>query len=88
MSQMADPQPREIVGVMRDVRENGPQDEPPAILYLPPGQMPAPLSAMMLPQSLVVRTPGDTAPLATSVPRELRAVDSLQPVTNIRTLEG
>jgi putative ABC transport system permease protein len=84
--QIGDKQPREIVGVVRDVHEVGLQDEAPSITYLPPGQMPEGFSAMMvrlLPQSLVVRAPGDTAPLAAAVQREIWSVDSLQPVTNI-----
>jgi putative ABC transport system permease protein len=91
LAQMGDPEPREIIGVVRDVRENGVQREAPPILYLPPGQMPAQLSTMvvrMLPQSFLVRTPGDTTSFATSVPREIQAVDSLQPVTNVHRMEG
>ncbi|MFL5344394.1 MAG: ABC transporter permease [Hyalangium sp.] len=84
--QIADKQPREIIGVVRDVHEVGLHEEAPAITYLPPGQMPEGFSAMMvrlLPQNLLVRAPGDTAPLAAAVQREIWAVDSLQPVTNI-----
>ncbi|HYH95618.1 ABC transporter permease [Hyalangium sp.] len=88
--QLADPAPREIIGVIRDVHETGLEEEPPAILYLPVGQMPLGFSTMMvrlLPQGLVVRAPGDTGPLAAAVQREIWAVDSLQPVTDIASME-
>jgi putative ABC transport system permease protein len=84
--QIADKEPREVIGVVRDVHEVGLQEEAPAIVYIPPGQMPAALSTMMvrlLPQSLLVRAPGDTAPLAAAVQKEIWTVDSLQPVTDI-----
>jgi predicted permease len=87
---LADPEPREIIGVVRDVREVGLQEEPPAILYLPVGQMPPVFSSMMvrlLPQGLLVRARGDTAPLAAAVQREIWAVDSLQPVTDVASME-
>ncbi|WP_224369803.1 ABC transporter permease [Hyalangium versicolor] len=87
--QIADKQAREIVGVVRDVRERGLEREAPSITYLPPGQMPEGLSTMLvrlLPQSLVVRAPGDTAPLAAAVQREIWAVDSMQPVTNVEPM--
>jgi ABC-type antimicrobial peptide transport system permease subunit len=41
----------------------------------------------LLPQGLVVRAPGDTAPLAAAVQREIWAVDSMQPVTDIVSME-
>jgi predicted permease len=88
--QMADPQPREIIGVVRDVHEVGLDAEPPVILYLPLGQMPVGFSTVLvrlLPQGLLVRAPGDTAPLAAAVQREIWAVDSMQPVTDVRSME-
>jgi hypothetical protein len=33
--QIADPAPREIIGVVRDVHEDGLEEGPPAIVYLP-----------------------------------------------------
>jgi putative ABC transport system permease protein len=88
--QFADMNPREIVGIVRDVHEIGLEEEPPAILYLPVGQMPVAFSTMLvrlLPQGMVVRAPGDTAPLAAAVQREIWAVDSMQPVTDIVSME-
>jgi hypothetical protein len=88
--QMADPQPREIIGVVRDVHEIGLDEEPPVILYLPMGQMPVGFSTILvrlLPQGLLVRAPGDIAPLAAAVQREVWAVDSMQPVTDVASME-
>jgi predicted permease len=87
---MADPEPREIIGVVRDVHEVGLDAEPPVILYLPMGQMPVGFSTILvrlLPQGLLVRAPGDTGPLAAAVQREIWAVDSMQPVTDVASME-
>ncbi len=88
--QIADPRPREIIGVVRDVHEAGMDEEPPSIVYLPVGQVPVTLlarNARLRPQSLLVRAPGDIGPLVTAVQREIRAVDSLQTVTEIASME-
>jgi predicted permease len=88
--QMADPSPREIVGVVRDVHELGVHEELLPIIYVPMGQMPPGISAMLirlLPQGLMVRARGDTAPLAAAVQQEIWAVDSMQPVTDIASME-
>jgi predicted permease len=87
---MADPEPREIIGVVRDVHEVGLDAEPPVILYLPMGQMPVGFSTILvrlLPQGLLVRAAGDTGPLAAAVQREIWAVDSMQPVTDVASME-
>lgn len=88
--EIADQQPREIVGVVRDVREAGLDEEAPPIVYIPMDQMSAGLMAMvvrLLPKKLLVRTPEDTAPLVKAVQRELWAVDPMQPVTDVRPME-
>ena len=54
----ADPRARLVVGMVKDVREAGMDKEPPPIFYVPLGQIPKPLSAMLvqvLPLNLVVR---------------------------------
>jgi putative ABC transport system permease protein len=88
--QIADPSPREIIGVVRDVHEDGLEEGPPAIIYLPIGQVPATLlarSARLRPQALLVRAEGELGPLVTAVQREIRSVDSLQTVTEIVSME-
>jgi predicted permease len=88
--QIADPAPREIIGVVRDVHEDGLEAGPPAIIYLPISQVPATLlarNARLRPQALLVRAKGDIGPLVTAVQREIQAVDSLQTVTEIASME-
>jgi predicted permease len=88
--QLADPEPREIIGVVSDVHEQGLGAEPPAIVYVPVGQVPAPLQALIvrtLPYNLLVRASGNPASLAEAVQREIHAVDPGQPVTDILLME-
>jgi putative ABC transport system permease protein len=87
--QTTDPVPREIIGVVRDVHEDGLQKDPPLIIYIPMGQMPAPLHARSIrlrPQHLLVRASGDPQLLAEAVAREIREVDSVQLVAGSRTM--
>jgi predicted permease len=86
----ADPYPREIIGVVKDVRELGLPHEPPVTFYIPLWQVPGEILVLALragPESLLVRASGEPASLAQAVQRELRAVDPLQPVMSVRTLE-
>lgn len=88
--QLADPGTREIIGVVQDVREEGLVAEPPAILYVPMGQVPprlAELVVRLMPHGLLVRASGDAASLADAVQREIHAVDPLLPVTDILPME-
>ncbi len=88
--QIIDPVPREIIGVVRDVHERELGAEPPPVIYIPLGQMPAPLLnrfASMLPQSLLVRASGDSEVLAETLRREISAVDPMQPVTGVTSME-
>ena len=55
LEKTGDPEPREIIGVVRDVHELGLHEESPPILYLPVGQMPPAFSTMLvrlLPQGI------------------------------------
>jgi predicted permease len=87
--ELADPGPRTIVGVVKDVREKGLQEEAPAIIYLPVAQVPPSLLAKLvtlLPVTLVVRGRTETG-LAAAVEREIQAIDPEQPVTDVRSLQ-
>ncbi|WP_224247770.1 ABC transporter permease [Hyalangium gracile] len=88
--QLADPEPREIIGVVRDVRELNLEDAPEPVAYVPLGQIPQPLLTRfvrMLPQKLVIRASGDTEALAEAVRREIWAVDPAQPVSAMQGME-
>ena len=90
LANLTDKVPRRIVGIVGDVRETGLDREAPPVVYLPVGQMPAPLAAMMvqlLPLSLAVQTEGSPAALGRSVEKEIWAVDPQQPITDVRLLK-
>jgi putative ABC transport system permease protein len=87
---ISDSSPREIIGVVRDVREVGLQEEPPAIVYIPVWQMPPPLMARTVrlnPLNLLVRYSGEGQPLVTAVQREIQAVDAMQPAMESVAME-
>ncbi|TSC32898.1 ABC transporter permease [Corallococcus sp. Z5C101001] len=82
--------PRRVVGVVRDVRENGLDAEAPNIVYVPPSQLSATFTRMivsMLPQQLLVRAPGGHAAIVAAARRELGSVDAQQPLTETLLLE-
>ena len=82
--------PREIVGVVRDVHEEGLRREPPPIVYIPLGQISPTLHARfirMSPQRLVIRAPGASATLFEDIRREVLAVDAQQSVASAETME-
>ncbi len=88
--QFVDPEPREIIGVVGDVHELSPREEPVPIVYVPWAQMPGPLYTRfigLLPQNLVLRAPETAEPLMATVQREIWAVDPLQPVTGAVSME-
>jgi putative ABC transport system permease protein len=81
--------PRQIVGVVGDVRDNGLNSDPPAITYVPVVQVPdglMNLSDQILPMIWAIRT--NVAPLSLSkeVQRELREASGL-PVGHMRSME-
>jgi putative ABC transport system permease protein len=84
--ELADPAPRRIVGVVKDVRESGLDETAPLILYVPMGQIPAPIAALLvrlLPVSLVVQTDGSRAALTRQIQKQIWAVDPQQPVSAV-----
>lgn len=88
--ELGDPGEREIVGVVPDVRENGLEEEAPAIVYIPLEQTPAPVLGMVLrlsPVNLIVKTESEVANLAASVQRQIWTVDAAQPVNDVRLME-
>ncbi len=85
--ELADPAPRMVVGVVKDVRELGLGEDVPAIVYLPVAQMPPAFAGKLvalLPISLVVRTAGAPAGIAAALDRAVWSVDPEQPVTEVR----
>jgi len=81
---------RTIVGVVGDVRENGLDQEPPPIMYIPTPQVPdglARLGNSVIPVSWVVRATSDPAPMTPAIQREFLAVDGQLPVAKVRRME-
>ena len=75
--------PREIVGVVADVRYRNPEQAPDPLLYLPYLQDREPWNWAMF----AVRTPLDPDALAPSIRQAVAEVDPDQPVARIRTME-
>ena len=75
----------EIVGVVQDIQQLGPDVEKTPEFFLPANQdIKFPMPFM----NLLVRTSLPPAKVAESVRREVRVLDPEQPVANLRTMEG
>ena len=79
---------REIVGVARDTRNYGLDEEVKPEAYMPytqsaPGYLAGSISGMIL----VARTASDSQIMAASIKREVQGLDRNQPVYNIKTME-
>ena len=82
--------PREIVGVVGNVRENGLDQDAPPIVYVPGAQVSDALTRLgnsLIPASWIVRTSAITAALTSSIQQEFLAVDGQLPVARVRTME-
>ncbi len=79
--QIADEAPREIVGVVKDVRTRGLSEPIQPEVFVP--QLQAPVRTF----SLAVRTAGDPATLAKPVRRELAALDQTLAAAKVRSFE-
>jgi putative ABC transport system permease protein len=75
---------RTIVGVVRDVRERGYDLSMKPGVYIPAEQLP---ETWAIPDSLVLRTHGDSESLTASVRRVIASVDPEQPIAAISTME-
>ena len=89
-----DARPRQIVGIVGDVKHFGLGEETPPFVYAPfeqqPAVFPGGAARSHLHKSLVLRTPArmsGEANLAVNVKKALAEIDPNQPVTNIMTME-
>ncbi len=90
MGELADTAPREIVGIVQDVREQGLEVETPPIVYLPLAQQNDGLTALevrLLPLSVVVRSTAPSDTFAQAARAAVWAVDPAQPVSDVRSME-
>jgi putative ABC transport system permease protein len=70
-----------IVGVVGDVRQYGPKDPPPSLVYL------CYLQRGYRSMSLAVRTRGNPLPLAKTIRDQIQRIDRTQPIHGLATLE-
>ncbi len=89
MPQLATETPRQIIGIVGDIRGNGLANDPAPTMYVPQAQVPDALNALngrLTPMKWIVRTRGNPMSLSTAIQEELRQVSGL-PVTDIRTMD-
>jgi putative ABC transport system permease protein len=73
-----DPKPKQIVGVIADVRQQGKDQEPRFGLYVPG----------VAPQAvIIVRSNTDPLPLAGAIQKQILAMDPEQPVSDVKTMD-
>ncbi|MFN2508061.1 MAG: ADOP family duplicated permease [Chthoniobacterales bacterium] len=73
---------REVVGVVRDVRQNDFVKEPKMQMYMPHAQV-----GSFAANALVVRTKVDPLSVATAVRNQVWVIDKDQPVSDVRTMD-
>jgi predicted permease len=81
--------PRQIVGIVGNVRENGLGNAGVGVMYVPQSQMTEGLTALansVIPLSWCVRTATDPSSLRVAIERELHAVDGQMPVSRERLM--
>jgi predicted permease len=82
-------QPRQIVGIVHDVRSFL-KEQPPPTVFIPSAQTPAALTRLFgswFATHVMVRTSGDPAAVQASLPRVIRETDPLVPVGRVRAME-
>ena len=89
MPQLATETPRQIIGVVGDIRGNGLANDPAPTMYVPQAQVPDALNALnvrLTPMKWIVRTRGNPMLLSAAIQEQLRQVSGL-PVTDVRTMD-
>jgi putative ABC transport system permease protein len=76
-----------VVGVAGEIRSRGFQDTPEPTMYIPLAQTRINTGYMPREMSMVIRTAGDPMALATALRNQVRALDPVVPVSELRTLE-
>lgn len=75
------PYPYEVIGVVRDVRDNGPRSDPAPEIFIPHAQNP------YLVMNVIARTKLDPVTVAQAARAQALAVDPDQPVHSVTTME-
>jgi len=82
--------PREIVGIVADIRDNGLNHDPGPIMYVPLAQVNDGVIALnnrFVPVVWAIRTQGQPFSLSTQIQEQLRIVSSGLPVAHIQSME-
>jgi len=90
IGQIFDEPPREVVGVVGNVRETGLSDEQSCVMYVPQSQVTEGLTQLansVLPLAWIVRTAADPSGLRSAIERELGAVDTRVSVARVRPMD-
>ena len=89
MSELSAEMPRQIVGIVADIRDGGLNREPTPAMYVPNAQVPDALNALnvrITPLKWLVRTRGNPYLLSGPIQEQLRQASGL-PVSDIRTMD-
>src|SRR5947208_4260725 len=81
---------REIVGVVENVREEGLEDPPPAMLFIPASQVPDTITRLFnkyMPTRWSIRTKVKPMSLSARVRNEVLAVDAAMPVSDLHPIQ-
>lgn len=84
---LARPIPLEVVGVVGDSKQTSLKDAALPTIYVPTAQVPDKLMASFRSFYFVIRTTGDPLSYVPAVRSEMLALDSRQPIRNIRTMD-
>jgi putative ABC transport system permease protein len=82
--------PRQIIGIVGNVREAGLRNGEVPVMYVPQSQLPeglTKLASSVLPLSWAIRTSADPGSVRMAIEREVHAVDGMMPVAHQRTME-
>lgn len=88
--ELADPEPRTIVGVVADVRELSLDAAAPVTVYVPLAQMPSRVTELLvgsLPEVIIVRASGSPGLVSRGAQQAIHEIDPTLPVTDILDLE-
>jgi putative ABC transport system permease protein len=89
MPQLAKETPRQIIGVVGDVRGNGLNNDPAPTMYIAQAQVPDAINALnanLTPLKWIVRTRGNPLLLSAAIQEQIRQVSGL-PVSDVRTMD-
>jgi predicted permease len=88
--ELEDVAPREIIGVVGDVRETGLADKDQSVMYVPQSQVSDGITKLannVIPVSWCIRSNTDVNSLRAAAEREFQAVDPQVPFAKVRTME-